>query len=184
MNAAPRPRTPSPPGADATTPALAALLETQFRLMSFDIRRPEGNLLLELGFARRRAPSGRLGASQYLLAGEPEARLWGFGLLLRPRRGQPACMLLRSGRALLSRRPAPTDVWDPMRAAAQLELEGACPEPLLLDAVRWLAGYERQVISCTGLAHRVRARAACTHACPAHTSLAAEWARWLLARRV
>ena len=55
-----------------------------------DIVRPEGNLLLDAGFRRRRPPEGETGSSCYTLA-LPNGgclMLWGFGLLYgMPRKG-------------------------------------------------------------------------------------------------
>ncbi|MDO8183956.1 hypothetical protein Q5424_08325 [Conexibacter sp. JD483] len=163
------------------TEPFQALLETQFRLLGVDVRRPAGNVLLELGFARRRAPAGRLGASEYRLGGAQEVRLWGFGLLYRPRADSNACLLLRKGRPHLSTARSPTHVWDPTRAAAQLGLRGPCPDALVLEAVRWFRGYERAVIEQTGLEHRRQARASCRDACPAQEHLLADWEQWLTA---
>lgn len=169
---------PNPTTAAGVT-AFPALLETQFRLLGVDVRRPAGNVLLELGFERRRAPAGRLGASEYRLPGTPEARLWGFGLLHRARADGDGCLLLRKGRPRLSTARSPTHVWDPTRAAAQLGLRGPCSGPLVLEAVRWLRDYERTVAERVGLEHRRDARASCRGACPAQELLLDDWERWL-----
>lgn len=59
----------------------AELLHLQCWLWGCDIRRTEGNLLLEYGFSRQRPSAGSAGSSAYLLSTEPDAAivLWGFG---------------------------------------------------------------------------------------------------------
>lgn len=59
----------------------AELLHLQCWLWGCDIRRPEGNLLLEYGFSRQRPPAGAAGSSAYLWTAETDAIivLWGFG---------------------------------------------------------------------------------------------------------
>ena len=45
-----------------------------------DVKRAEGNLLLEYGFTRKRAPQNEPGATNYTLrCGSATLRLWGFG---------------------------------------------------------------------------------------------------------
>lgn len=59
----------------------AELLHLQCWLWGCDIRRPEGNLLLDYGFSRQRPPAGAAGSSAYLwTAGSGTIIvLWGFG---------------------------------------------------------------------------------------------------------
>ncbi len=59
----------------------ADLLHLQCWLWGCDIRRAEGNLLLEYGFGRQRPPANSAGSSAYLLSVAPDATivLWGFG---------------------------------------------------------------------------------------------------------
>jgi len=59
----------------------ARLMHFQCWLWGCDIRRPEGNLLLEHGFSRQRPPAGTVGSSAYMLMLAPNAKLvlWGFG---------------------------------------------------------------------------------------------------------
>jgi hypothetical protein len=60
------------------------LLNQQCWLWGQDVRRAEGNLLLDFGFERLRAPEEITGSSQYTLAlGKNDfLRLWGFGLFM------------------------------------------------------------------------------------------------------
>lgn len=59
----------------------AELMHFQCWLWGCDIRRPEGNLLLEYGFSRQRPPAGAAGSSAYLASCAPDTVvvLWGFG---------------------------------------------------------------------------------------------------------
>ncbi len=59
----------------------AELMHFQCWLWGCDIRRPEGNLLLEYGFSRQRPPAGAAGSSAYLASRAPDTVivLWGFG---------------------------------------------------------------------------------------------------------
>ena len=58
------------------------LLNQQCWLWGQDVRRPEGNLLLERGFERLRPPEEAGGATQYtlFLTNDLRVRLWGFGM--------------------------------------------------------------------------------------------------------
>ncbi len=56
------------------------LLDQQFWLLGCDVKYPQGNLLLELGFERARPPEGLKAATQYQAAlSEGRLKLWGFG---------------------------------------------------------------------------------------------------------
>lgn len=59
-----------------------ALLYQQCWLWRQDIKRAEGNLLLQYGFQRLRPAPGQSGSSQYALQlGDAlQVRLWGFGM--------------------------------------------------------------------------------------------------------
>jgi hypothetical protein len=60
----------------------AALLDQQMWCWGCDIRRPEGNVLLQFGFSPWRPPAGTLGSTAYQLHSPPSRQLvlWGFGL--------------------------------------------------------------------------------------------------------
>ncbi len=60
----------------------AKLLHQQCWCWGADIRRPEGNLLLEYGFSRRRPPATVSGSTHYWKnMGGANIHLWGFGVL-------------------------------------------------------------------------------------------------------
>lgn len=132
------------------------LVQQQFWLFGADIRRPEGNLLLELGFERFRAGQASQGSSCYVLRGtEMTIHLWGFG-----------CCLTTAAmhRVYLSRhRAAAYRISDCVvleELHAVPELHGLCrgrpaADPLDQAALfRWFADYERRIRASVGLSAR------------------------------
>jgi hypothetical protein len=136
------------------------LLHQQCWLWGQDIRRPEGNALIEYGFARTRPPEGQRGSNTYRLA-MPEGAtllLWAFGFFYH-RDGEGGIFVPRFGFAPRLARfdGLPGETW----SAAQL----ACCPPrgprgwararrLFIPALRWVADYERWVLDARGLAYR------------------------------
>lgn len=137
------------------------LLNQQCWCWGCDIRRTDGNLLIQHGFSRERAPEGERGSSMYRLW-LSEARvvtLWGFGLWY----GEPA-----HGGIYLSRvswQPRLTGsavpicpVWDlgklPPMAEPVTEAEQASAIHLLAGALDWIADYEQWVVATIGLDYR------------------------------
>ena len=60
--------------------AARELLAQQCWCWGRDVKRAEGNLLLEYGFTRKRAPQNEPDATNYTLrCGSATLRLWGFG---------------------------------------------------------------------------------------------------------
>ena len=123
-----------------------------------DIVRPEGNLLLEAGFLKRRPPEGEAGSSCYTLAlpGGDSLRLWGFGLLYGT---------LHKGGVYLNRyrfRPVwlPSEairgpIWKPgMIPAGQAPPSLRIPVDLTVAAIRGVADYEEWVLAHCGLEYR------------------------------
>ena len=134
------------------------LLDRQCWNWGRDIVRPEGNLLLEAGFLRRRPPEGETGSSCYTLAlpDGDSLMLWGFGLLYRT----PG-----NGGVYLNRyqfRP----VWLPSEAAREpfwtpdvIPTAGTPPSPrvpvdLIVAAIRCVADYEEWALARCGLEYR------------------------------
>lgn len=59
---------------------IAWMLDLQFWLFGCDIKHPQGNLLIELGFERTRPPEGLSGSTQYQARiADGVLKLWGFG---------------------------------------------------------------------------------------------------------
>ena len=123
-----------------------------------DIVRPDGNLLLEAGFVKRRPPDGEAGSSCYTLAfpGSERLMLWGFGLLY----GTP-----RTGRIFLNRyqfRPrwlpletVQEPIWNPaMVPAAQPPPSPRVAVDLTVAALRRIADYEEWALARCGLEYR------------------------------
>lgn len=131
-----------------------ALLHAQCWLWGHDVRRAEGNLLLEQGFERVRAPKNVCGCSQYTLVLEDglQLRLWGFGLFLGRPRGD-------AFEGLYVNRYAFTpwystlrgDVWEAHRFK---RLPRSTDWPLLARALRWVEMYEQNVQSAVGPQYR------------------------------
>ncbi|MCO5222837.1 MAG: hypothetical protein M9947_14865 [Thermomicrobiales bacterium] len=186
MTTAVVPRTSRPPypGLDSRTrQTLERLVQQQFWLFGADIRRPAGNLLLQLGFERHRAPDPPHGSSCYVLAdpGVGIVHLWGFGCCLT---SEPA------GRIFLTRHRAKVH-----RIPDTIALEGlhSVPElhrlchrdeddaglPVRQAALfRWFADYERNALDHMGLPERNAMLAQWTHrrACPV-TEIPERWER-------
>lgn len=141
----------------------AELLHLQCWLWGCDIRRAEGNLLLEYGFLRQRPPSGAVGSSAYLTTLESGAHvvLWGFGAF----HGDPT-----EGGIYLKRYEF-TPVWtaplnvqrlpwlpDQIRPATS-PLEPETRQQMhrqFVALLAWIAQYEMWVHNTFGLAHRHR----------------------------
>lgn len=137
------------------------ILDQEFWLFGQDIRRDEGNLLLQFGFSKERAPRDTPGSNTYSLVLDDDSllTLWGFGFsvwrsgtgrIFVPRfRLEP--VFTKHGRALppvwrlahLGETIAPKDA-DDWRAMAAL----------LVPALQFLSGYEAWVIETAGIAYR------------------------------
>jgi len=139
----------------------APLLNQQCWCWGCDIRRPEGNLLLEYGFTRRRVPPGKLGSSAYTLElGDAAVVLWGFGLFWgqRPFGG---VFLPRIGFAplLMDTAEPPSEAFELRQLSAATTANSGqdwiCLCTLLDRALSWVAGYETWVCNTCGPDYRV-----------------------------
>ncbi len=125
-----------------------------------DVRRPEGNLLLEAGFTRVRPPTGVTGNTLYALHPSPETQiiLWSFGIFF----GQAA-----SGGLLLNRfrfaphsmdtPTLPLTIWTqehlpPLHRPAAADRERLAL--LLAGLLDWISAYESTVLAEQGVAYR------------------------------
>ena len=138
----------------------AGLLEQQFWCWGRDITRPEGNVLLDLGMCRHRAPNLKQGCSQYTGGGADNATviLWGFGLIYSvPEVGNLFLRRYKFSPLLVERLP-PSPIHDVS------DLIG-CIRPwsrdcwrvvrlLVRGAASWIAHHEHWVAENLGVAYR------------------------------
>jgi len=123
-----------------------------------DIRRPEGNLLMEAGFTRQRPPQGVTGATRYVLrlAGAGCWMLWGFGFFY----GTPDLGGVYVNRFHFRPRWMGLDaveepIWNPdMVPSGELPPDPSVPLKLAASAVRRIADYEDWVLDRCGLPYR------------------------------
>ncbi|NJO82742.1 MAG: hypothetical protein HC828_07890 [Blastochloris sp.] len=125
-----------------------------------DVRRPEGNLLLEAGFTRVRPPAEITGSTLYALQPTPETQiiLWSFGIFY----GQAALggLVLDRFRFAPQRSPTPTlplTIWTqeqlpPLRRPGAADREALAL--LLGGLLDWIGAYESAVLAAHGLAYR------------------------------
>lgn len=147
----------------------AALLNLQCWLWGQDIRRTEGNLLLEYGLERLRPPKEVSGCSQYStrLRDGSLLKLWGFGMYCGAVEG-----VYLNRFSFVPRTATLQDGW-----TANLFSQGkrtGVPTCLPL-ALRWIAGYEEWVLQTAGRQYRLCAAGAGPDATCASMQLPAAW---------
>ncbi len=166
----------------------AELMHQQCWCWGQDVRRPEGNLLLQYGFERSRPPAEIGGSSRYTLHLDgARIVLWGFGV------GYAVegcgwiyvnryCFVPRWMHEFASIEP----VWRAEQLASRrrpfTRREIRRSRRLLQSLMRWIASYERWVETKCGAHYRVRTLAAWNRASIEPCRMAAEWE--LLARHV
>jgi hypothetical protein len=139
----------------------AELLHFQCWLWGCDIRRAEGNLLLEYGFSRQRPPVGAAGSSAYLLSLAPDAVLvlWGFGAFCGdPGTGGVYLKRYEFTPVFVAHLNAHRLPWlpDQLRPVA-LPAEPGARQRMhrqFVTLIEWIAQYERWVRDSCGLAYR------------------------------
>ncbi|MCY3599246.1 MAG: hypothetical protein OXN85_04645 [Gemmatimonadetes bacterium] len=135
-----------------------ALLHQQCWHWGRDIVRPEGNLLLDAGFLKRRPPEGEAGSSCYTLelpAGD-RLMLWGFGVLYRTtRQGGVYLNRYRFRPVWLPSETIQEPIWQAgMVPAGQRPPSPRVPVDLTVAAIRRIADYEEWVLARCGLEYR------------------------------
>ncbi len=126
-----------------------ALLHQQCWLWGQDIKRTEGNLLLQYGFDRVRPPGGTVGSTQYTLALACTnlVRLWGFGFYFGAAEGLYLNRYDFTPRAALS-----SDLWQSAQEMAGLPR--AADLSLMASALHWISNYEAWVAASMGPPYR------------------------------
>jgi hypothetical protein len=125
-----------------------ALLNQQCWLWGQDIKRAEGNLLLQHGFQRLRPEPGQSGSSQYTLQlGDTlHVRLWGFGMYFGREQG-----LFMNRFDFIPRTAELSDLW---QAQEMTQPPRASDLSQLPVALRWIADYEQWVLTTCGASYR------------------------------
>lgn len=144
---------------------ITRLMAQQFWLFGYDIRRPEGNLLMTFGFDRCKAPpDSRLSTSRYTksLATGETVTLWGFGLCWSdPQIGDISISRHHFRPVVREHREQPDDIWDPrdlqgFRKPKSDADTGRC-QLLMMKVVAWMADYEAAVLAHAGAVYREQA---------------------------
>ena len=135
-----------------------ALLNQQLWLFGCDVRRKEGNLLVDYGFDRTRPPEGVRGASQYAKP-QPNGELmilWGFGLYLESACGQGLFLKRHQFSPRLMSRPE--HVWSakalPQKRPPKCVEDCLILKNLMCKACQLLAEYETWVLQTAGMKYR------------------------------
>ncbi|MFQ3663564.1 MAG: hypothetical protein SNJ69_14380 [Chloroflexaceae bacterium] len=136
------------------------LLTQQCWYWGCDVRRPEGNLLLALGFERTRPPAGVEGSTLYTLEPAPGEQLilWSFGVFFG-RAGTGGLFLNRFRfEPLLTEQAAlPPAIWQIEQLPTLFragDADRARLSDLLGDLLRRVVTYELTVLAAQGLAYR------------------------------
>lgn len=189
----PRPSGPAPEPSPQAVPALrlpsevhrrgTMLLNQQFWLWGQDIRRAEGNLLIEHGFVAERPAAGVRGSTRYevALGGGRVVVLWGFGLFY----GDPERGGLYLGRFRLAPRLGGWDpargVWEPSRLP-RFAPPGAGDDwrrtgDLLVPALAWIGRYKAWIATAFGTEYRRRCLAPWPRPVCGAAETASHWGR-------
>jgi hypothetical protein len=176
---------PRPPRVASNLRPLLRLVNQQFWLFGHDVRRPEGNILLDLGFEKSRPPTeSPITSSRYrcTLTSGLTIALWGFGMYLS---AHPHTGLFVSRNGLHPFVHTTGDLlattWNPWDAGLLRSAEDASDreviEMLLPQAVAWIGDYEQTILDRYGLDYRIEALAHWKRPCCPADALVTEWAR-------
>jgi hypothetical protein len=136
------------------------LLTQQCWYWGCDVRRPEGNLLLQNGCTRTRPPEGVEGSTLYICEPAPGAQviLWSFGVFFG-RAGAGGLFLnrFRFEPLLLEQAALPPAIWQVEQLPTLSRAANADRtrlNALLGDLLHWVIAYEHTVLAVQGLAYR------------------------------
>jgi hypothetical protein len=152
----------------------AGLLHQQCWQWGYDIRRTEGNLLIEYGFRKTKCPERQ--ATRYsLVAGRGRViELWGFGFFTG--RSVRNGIYVNRYEFLPRHANASGEIWEPGPLAGGKPVTLAGPElRLLAGMLRWIARYEDWVLESVGVDYRRQAAAAWGKAHVDPLELPARW---------
>lgn len=167
------------------------LLEQQFWLWGCDIRRPEGNILSQLGFEKVKAPAETgLNTSQYRcpLSITCTIALWGFGVCVSdsshgsvfvPRAG----LRPRYCQSTLDTTSAWEPAWFERILLGETNRDLVPCYHLVGQLIDWIAWYECRVLEIAGQAHRQRSIETWKRPVVDHAPLAQQWLQLGLAIR-
>jgi hypothetical protein len=160
---------------------LTQLTAQQFWLFGCDVRRPEGNVLAELGFRKLKAPGPGPSPSRYHLtvpSGETIV-LWGFGMLWTDPDGHGMFLPRHrfQPRYRHGHEPVPVAWSEAELADLQVPAHDDCPRcgAMVLDAIDWLIDYEHHIHSCRGFSYREETIAGWTRPLGTAAELPARW---------
>ncbi len=163
------------------------LLNQQMWLFGQDIRRPEGNALIEYGFARTKPPEGVKAGSTYAIC-EPDGIsvfLWGFGLFFHHPASGGIFIPRFAFTPRLARFAGPPDrswAWPQLQECRAPRDAGqwATTRRLFIPALRWIAAYERWIVERRGLDYREACIAPWPHAAIPAAALDDTWQRLIV----
>jgi len=136
------------------------LLTQQCWYWGCDVRRPEGNLLLEHGFARARPPAGAEGSTLYSLVPNPGAQLvfWSFGVFYGCAEGGGLFLnRFRCDPQLCALPALPATIWriEQLPALHRPGLDDRARLSALLDGlIAWTIRYEQRILATQSAAYR------------------------------
>jgi len=123
-----------------------------------DILHPEGNLLVEAGYLKRRPPEGEAGTSWYTrsLPDGDSLVLWGFGVLYgTPREGGVYLNRYQFRPVWLPSETLQEPIWKPdMIPTGQTPPSPRMPVDLTVAAIRRIADYEEWALARCGVEYR------------------------------
>lgn len=135
----------------------AGLLHQQCWCWGYDIRHPEGNLLLAFGFERERPLPPASGSSHYRKRlSQVTVHLWGFGVVWQDPLGACYVNRYRFGPVPVNLACLERPIWSP--DGLVLLPPGSVPQTLLFEQLAaiccFIASYEDWIVRRLGLAHR------------------------------
>jgi hypothetical protein len=162
---------------------VGALLHQQCWCWGYDVRCPEGNLLVEYGFVRKRPPVDCKGSSAYLLQRNQQrsVALWGFGFFYGDATHGGLFLSRYNWTLRYAATAQPPVAWkiDQLHEFRPPRCGPECASALLLleGALEWLAEYEGWVMQRRGPQYRERSLDQWPHSILEPQQVPGEWQR-------